>query len=215
MSILKKVSGNEEEKAVGMDFYSAVKGRRSIYALDKNVGVSDERIMEVINHSVLHTPSAFNSQTGRVVVLFGEGHDKLWNITMEALRKVVPAANFKDTEDKINSFKAGYGTVLYFEDQKAVKGLQEQFALYKDNFPVWSNQGSGMLQNVIWTALYIEGLGASLQHYNELIEEEVSKAFNLPKGWKMMAQMPFGNIVQEAGEKQFAPLEGRVKVIRK
>lgn len=215
MSILKKVFGNKEEKAVGMDFYSAVKGRRSIYALDKNVGVSDERIMEVINHSVLHTPSAFNSQTGRVVVLFGKGHDKLWNITMEALRKVVPAANFKDTEDKINSFKAGYGTVLYFEDQKAVKGLQEQFALYKDNFPVWSNQGSGMLQNVIWTALHIEGLGASLQHYNELIEEEVSKAFNLPKGWKLMAQMPFGNIVQEAGEKQFAPLEGRVKVIRK
>lgn len=215
MNMLKKVFGNEEEKSVGMDFYSAVKGRRSIYALDRNVGVSDERIMEAINHSVLHTPSAFNSQTGRVVVLFGEGHDKLWNITMEALRKVVPAANFKDTEDKINSFKAGYGTVLYFEDQKVVKGLQEQFALYKDNFPVWSNQGSGMLQNVIWTALHIEGLGASLQHYNELIEEEVSKAFNLPKEWKMMAQMPFGNIVQEAGEKQFAPLEGRVKVIRK
>jgi len=215
MNMLKKVFGNEEEKSVGMDFYSAVKGRRSIYALDRNVGVSDERIMEAINHSVLHTPSAFNSQTGRVVVLFGEGHDKLWNITMEALRKVVPAANFKDTEDKINSFKAGYGTVLYFEDQKVVKGLQEQFALYKDNFPVWSNQGSGMLQNVIWTALHIEGLGASLQHYNELIEEEVSKEFNLPKEWKMMAQMPFGNIVQEAGEKQFAPLEGRVKVIRK
>ena len=215
MNMLKKVFGNEEEKTVGMDFYSAVKGRRSIYALDRNVGVSDERIMEAINHSVLHTPSAFNSQTGRVVVLFGEGHDKLWNITMEALRKVVPAANFKDTEDKINSFKAGYGTVLYFEDQKVVKGLQEQFALYKDNFPVWSNQGSGMLQNVIWTALHIEGLGASLQHYNELIEEEVSKEFNLPKEWKMMAQMPFGNIVQEAGEKQFAPLEGRVKVIRK
>jgi len=215
MNMLKKVFGNEEEKTVGMDFYSAVKGRRSIYALDRNVGVSDERIMEAINHSVLHTPSAFNSQTGRVVVLFGEGHDKLWNITMEALRKVVPAANFKDTEDKINSFKAGYGTVLYFEDQKVVKGLQEQFTLYKDNFPVWSNQGSGMLQNVIWTALHIEGLGASLQHYNELIEEEVSKEFNLPKEWKMMAQMPFGNIVQEAGEKQFAPLEGRVKVIRK
>lgn len=215
MSMLKNLFGNNEAVNNNKDFYSAVEGRRSIYALNKNVGVSEERIMEVINHSVLHTPTAFNSQTGRVVVLFGKGHDKVWDITMEALRKVVPAASFKDTEDKINSFKAAYGTVLYFEDQKTVKGLQEQFALYKDNFPVWSNQASGMLQNVIWTALHIEGLGASLQHYNELIEAAVAKEFNLDKEWKMIGQMPFGNIAQEAGEKQFAPLEGRVKVIRK
>lgn len=212
MSMLKNLFSNNEEKAV--DFYKAVEGRRSIYALDKNVKVSDERIMEVINHSVMHTPTAFNSQTGRVVVVMGEKQNKLWDITMEALRKVVPAEAFGDTEAKINSFKAAYGTVLFYEDQKVVKGLQEQFALYKDNFPVWSQQGSGILQNMVWTALHIEGLGASLQHYNELIEADVRKAFDIPEDWKMIGQMPFGNIVAPAGEKEFAPLAGRVRVLK-
>ena len=212
MSILKKLFGNNEGKSV--DFYEAVEGRRSIYVLDKNVKVSDERIVEVINHSVMHTPTAFNSQTGRILVLMGEKQNKLWDITMEALRKVVPAESFADTEAKINMFKAAYGTVLFYEDQKIVKGLQEQFALYKDNFPIWSEQATGILQNMVWTALHVEGLGASLQHYNELIEEEVRKAFNIPQDWKMRAQMPFGNIVVPAGEKEFAPIENRVRVLK-
>lgn len=212
MSILKDLFSTDEEKAV--NFYTAIEGRRSFYVLDKNVTVSDERIMEVINHSVLHTPTAFNSQTGRVVVVMGDKQNQLWDITMEALRQVVPVESFKDTEDKINMFKAAYGTVLFYEDQSVVRGLQEQFALYKDNFPVWSNQASGMLQSNIWTALHIEGLGASLQHYNELIEAYVRQAFDIPEDWKMIAQMPFGNIVQDAGEKQFAPLMGRVRVLK-
>ena len=212
MSMLKNLFSNNEEKAI--DFYKAVEGRRSIYVLDKNVTVSEERIIEVINHSVLHTPTSFNSQTGRVVVLMGDKQDKLWNITMEALRKVVPAEAFKDTEDKINMFKAAYGTVLFYEDQSIVRGLQEQFALYKDNFPVWSEQSAGILQNMVWTALHVEGLGASLQHYNELIEEEVKKEFDIPQDWKLRAQMPFGNIVVPAGEKEFAPLIGRVRVLK-
>lgn len=72
---------------------------------------------------------------------------------IKSLRKVVPADAFKATEEKINTFKSGYGTILYFEDQEVVKSLQEQYALYKDNFPVWSLQSSGMLQFVVWTAL--------------------------------------------------------------
>ncbi len=78
-------------------------------------------------------------------------------------------------KEKINSFASGYGTILYFEDMSVVEDLQKQFALYKDNFPVWSQQSSAMHQFVIWTSLEIEGFGASLQHYNELIEEDVKK----------------------------------------
>ncbi|MDZ5001420.1 nitroreductase, partial [Clostridium perfringens] len=133
----------------------AIKERRSIYAISKESPVSDERIQEVVEEPVKHVPSAFNSQGSRVVVLFGENHNKLWDITMETLRKIVPANNFSSTEEKINSFKAGYGTVLYFEDFNVVESLQKQFELYKDNFPVWAQQTSGMLQFAIWTALSI------------------------------------------------------------
>ncbi|NFV72581.1 nitroreductase, partial [Clostridium botulinum] len=39
------------------------------------------------------------------------------------------------------------------------------------------------------------GFGASLQHYNELIEEDVKKEWNIPNNWKLIAQMPFGKPV--------------------
>ncbi|MDF2985004.1 MAG: nitroreductase-like oxidoreductase [Eubacterium sp.] len=140
------------------DFYNALKDRRTYYGISKEATVSDDRIQEVINDAVMHTPTAFNSQSGRVIVLFGQNHDKLWDIAKEELRKIVPAENFSSTEEKINSFKSGYGTVLFFEDQTVIESLQQQFALYKDNFPVWSLESNGMLQFVVWTSLETEGL---------------------------------------------------------
>lgn len=196
------------------NFYDAIKERRSIYSISKESPVSDERIKEVIEDAVKHVPSSFNSQSSRVVVLFGEKHDKLWDIAMEALRKIVPEENFSSTEQKINSFKAGHGTVLYFEDFSVVESLQMQFELYKDNFPVWAEQTSGMLQFAIWTALSIEGLGATLQHYTELIEDEVKREFKIPNNWKMIGQMPFGKGTAPAGEKEFSPIENRVKILK-
>lgn len=196
------------------NFYEAIKERRSIYAISKESPISDERIQEIVEDIVKHVPSAFNSQTTRTVILLGEYHDKLWDITMEALRKIVPANNFASTEAKINSFKSGHGTVLFFEDFAVVESLQQQFELYKDNFPVWALQTSGMMQFSVWTAFAIEGLGASLQHYTELIDEQVKKEFNIPESWKMLAQMPFGKIVKGAGEKEFNPIEDKVKVLK-
>jgi predicted oxidoreductase (fatty acid repression mutant protein) len=196
------------------DFLSAVADRRSYYGISKEAVVSDERIKEVIEHAVKHTPSAFNSQSARIVLLLGNEHDKLWEITKEALRKIVPADKFSDTEDKINSFKSGYGTVLFFEDNSVIESLQEKFALYKDNFPIWSQQSSGMHQFVIWTALEIEGFGVSLQHYNELIEADVKEEWNIPDNWKIIGQMPFGKPTAEPGEKEFKPLEERIKVFK-
>lgn len=196
------------------DFSTALKERRSIYATSKETVVSDERIQEVINEAVLHTPSAFNSQSARVVVLLGQQHNKLWNITEGALKKAVGDGDFSSTKQKMDMFRGAYGTVLFFEDQSVIKGLQEQFALYADNFPIWSQQSSGMLQYVVWTSLEIEGFGATLQHYNPLIDEEVSAEWNIPANWKLIAQMPFGKPVAPAGEKEFAPLEDRVKIYK-
>ena len=196
------------------EFLAAIAKRRSIYGISKEPVISDEKIKEIIEDTVKHTPSAFNSQSARIVLLLGNHHDKLWDITMEALRKIVPADKFSSTEEKINAFKSGYGTVLFFEDNQVIESLQQRFALYKDNFPVWSQQSSGMHQFVIWTALELEGFGASLQHYNELIEADVKKEWDIPNNWKLVAQMPFGKVTVEPGEKQFQELEDRIKIFR-
>lgn len=196
------------------DFLAAVADRRSFYGISKETVVSDTRIIEIINHAVKYTPSAFNSQSARVVLLLDEHHDKLWEITKDALRKIVPADQFSATEEKINSFKSGYGTVLFFEDMSIIEDLQQKFSLYKDNFPIWSHQSSGMHQYVIWTALEIEGFGVSLQHYNELIEAEVKMEWDLPRDWKVIAQMPFGKPIAQPEDKEYRPLEQRVKVFK-
>jgi len=196
------------------DFYFAVKNRHSIYGLGKEKIVSEEKIQELVNHGVMHAPSAFNSQSSRVVVLFGENHNRLWDITKEALKKIVPAEKFAATEEKINSFRNGYGTILYFDDASVVEGLQQKFPSYKDNFPIWSHHASGMLQYIIWTSLELEGLGASLQHYNPLIDEAVKQQWSLPASWRLIAQMPFGNPTVPAEEKPHQPLEERVKVFK-
>lgn len=196
------------------DFYDAVADRRSFYKISKEKVVSDERIKKVIEHAVKHTPSAFNSQSARVILLLEKQHDKLWDITKEALRKVISADQFGTTEDKINSFRNGYGTILFFEDNSIIESLQKQFALYKDRFPIWSQQSSGMHQYVIWTALEMEGFGVSLQHYNEIIETDVKKEWNIPAPWKLIAQMPFGKPTEQPGQKQYGALEDRIKIFK-
>ncbi|WP_312694217.1 nitroreductase family protein [Caproiciproducens sp.] len=196
------------------NFCEAVQNRRSYYAIGKEKVLSDEEIISLIEDAVKYAPTPFNSQSARAVVLLGAEHEKLWNETMEILRAIVPAKSFAPTEEKISSFRSGYGTVLYFEDQSVVSGLQEQFPLYKDNFPVWSLESSGMLQFIVWTALESKGYGASLQHYNPLIDEKVAANWNIPKDWKLLGQMPFGKPTASPDEKTFLPLEERVKVYK-
>jgi predicted oxidoreductase (fatty acid repression mutant protein) len=196
------------------DFNSVIKDRRSIYGINKEVSISAEKIQEIINYAVMHTPSAFNSQTARLVILLENNHDRLWDITKESLRKTQTAERFVLTDEKINSFKSGYGTVLFFEEMSIIEGLQKQFPRAKENFPVWSQHSNGMVQFVVWASLEMEGLGASLQHYNPLIDEEVKKEWSIPANWKLIAEMPFGNPIAPAKEKEFQPIEMRVKVFK-
>lgn len=197
-----------------MDFYKAIANRRTIYGISKEAPISDERIQEVVSYAVKHTPSAFNSQSARVVLLLGKNHDRLWDITGQELRKIVPEDQFSSTEERLSSFKGGYGTVLFFEDTSVIERLQKDFALYQDKFPIWSLNSSGMLQYVVWTSLEAEGFGASLQHYDPIIDAEVKKQWNIPESWKLNAQLVFGKPTAPAGDKDFMPLEERIKVFK-
>lgn len=193
-------------------FFQAVEHRRSHYDIRKESPIADEEIRQIVEKAMLTVPSAFNGQTARTLLLFGKEHDALWDIVEDTLRAVVPAESFAATQQKIASFRNGYGTVVFFEDQEVIEGFQREFALYKDNFPVWSLQASGMLQFVIWTALEDAGLGASLQHYNPLIDEAVKARWNIPAHWKLWAQMPFGTPQSNPGPKDVLPLESRLIV---
>ncbi len=189
---------------------TALEKRRSIYALGKNKVIPEQRVREIVEHAVKHVPSPFNSQSARVVILFGSESTRFWGLVRDSLKPLVPPEAFGKTDEKIKAFDGGYGTVLFFEDQSVVRGLQARFPLYADNFPVWSLQSNGMLEFAVWTALAEEGAGASLQHYNPLVDEAVRSAWGVPADWKLLAEMPFGSVEAAPGEKEFLPLKERV-----
>ncbi|HAR0843793.1 TPA: nitroreductase family protein, partial [Enterococcus faecium] len=189
-----------------------LKNRRSIYHLGRNVSLSNEELTTLIKEAIKESPTAFNAQSTRAVILFGDAHEKLWEITEEALRPLTPAEAFPNTQNKLAGFKNGYGTVLFFKDTDVVKGLQEQFELYADNFPDWSEQSNGIATANTWVALVDKGLGANLQHYNPVIDEAVAKEWNIPSNWKLRSQLVFGSPETPAEEKEYMNDADRFRV---
>jgi predicted oxidoreductase (fatty acid repression mutant protein) len=128
-------------------FFEAVKARRTIYQLSSESPVPDSKIKEIVKEAVLHVPSSFNSQSTRVVVLLGDEHKKLWgDIVKPAVKAVAPEEAWPSSEQKLSGFQAAYGTVLFYEDPKPVSNLQQNFPLYADKFPQWSEHTNAMHQ---------------------------------------------------------------------
>lgn len=135
-------------------YLDALKARRTIYALNKDLGaVPAARVQAIASEALQHVPSSFNSQSNRVVVLLGAEHDKFWDITSSILKVIVPEASWEATGGKMAMFKAAAGSVcfraplfvdgcsgltgvqvLFFEDQTVVEGMQAKFAAYADRY---------------------------------------------------------------------------------
>ena len=196
------------------NFKDIIKHRRSHYQLKNSSPVSDNEIRSIVEHVLKHAPSSFNTQSARVVLLLGDDHKRLWEITKDELKKVsVSEEAFNQSAKKVDtSFSAGYGTILFFEDQAVIKNMQRTLPLYARQFTQWSEHSSAIVQILTWLGLGEAGLGASLQHYNPLIDDAVRKEWNLNPDWELIAQMPFGMPIAEAAEKTYVPLEERLLV---
>ena len=139
-------------------FLDIARKRRTQYALGNDLPLGQEEVTALIQEAVRQAPSSFNSQSSRALILHGAQSVKFWDIVKDELRKIVPADAFPTTEKKIDSFAAGAGTVLFYEDQGPVKALQEQ---------------------------------------------AVAREWNIPEGWVLRAQMPFGSHAGEIGDKTY------------
>ena len=177
--------------------------RRTQYALNRNLPIGRDGTLALIKEAVRLAPSSFNSQSSRALILFGDESVAFWDLIKDALRAIAPAEQFGKTEARLDGFAAGAGTVLFYEDQEVVKGLQEQFALYAEHFPVWSEHSTAIAQYAVWTALADAGIGASLQHYVPFADERIRQRWSVPASWKLRAQMPFGGNAAPVGEKSF------------
>ena len=194
-------------------FLDLIEQRRTIYAIGKNVEHSSAYLTDLIQNAIKQSPSSFNSQSSRAVILFNEQHEKFWNFVKDALKAYAKdAESAAKTDAKMDSFAAGVGTVLFFEDQEVVKGLQESFPAYADNFPMWAEHSTAIAQFATWSALHTDGVGASLQHYNPVVDEQVHAEWNVPTTWKLRAQLVFGSIEAQPKEKTYIDDATRFKV---
>jgi uncharacterized protein len=63
-----------------------------------------------VQEAVKHTPTSFNSQSSRAVVVFGEAHHFVWGAVKEEIKAVVPDEEaWKKSEQRLNGFEAAYG----------------------------------------------------------------------------------------------------------
>lgn len=79
------------------NFLEAVKHRRSYYSITNESPVSDTEIENIISTVVKYGPSAFNSQSARVVLLLGDKHRRFWEIVKDVLKAQIGEERFPAT----------------------------------------------------------------------------------------------------------------------
>lgn len=195
----KEISFRKKSEQIAVPtFVENLQKRRSIYVLGKKVHHSQSYLSQLIFEAVRACPSAFNSQSTRVVVLFNQSHLKFWKIAQQEQRQLMPDHIFEGKLLKLEQCAAAFGTILFYEDQQVIQSLQKQRPFNANDFPLWSEQCSGMAQFAAWAALAEAGLGASLQHYNPIVDDAVANHFGIDPQWSLKAQLVFGSIEGDA-----------------
>lgn len=186
--------------------------RHSFYDINDKTRLTNENIERIIKKCLELYPSSFNTQSARLLLLYGKQHHHFWALVENELLKNAPKDKADAIKKRIASFDKGYGTILFCDDMSVVRELERKMPLYADNFKNWSHQSNAILQFMIWSALADNDIGASMQHYNPLIDEAVKKYFDIPENWELVAQMPFGNIGTQPQPHSFEDIDMKLVI---
>lgn len=193
-----------------MDYRAVLAKRRSVYSLKPTSPVADDLLINRLEEVLDEAPSAFNAQSPRLVICLGTAHKAVWEITKDALRKIVPPEKFKNTESKLNMFENAYGTLLLYTETKTVDKLKADYPLYANIQDQWADHNIGIVLIDLWDTLVDLGLAANLQHYNPLIDAEVQKKFAVPSSWRLEGEIVFGTEGFAPSDKEKLAIESRV-----
>ena len=194
------------------DILEAFAKRHSCYNINNKITITNQEIENLINKCLDLYPSSFNSQDARVILLMGEHHTYFWELVKKELFRVSQNDRHTQIEEKITKFEKGYGTILFFIEPDSVLSLQNAYPEYSANFPIWARESNAMLQFMIWSSLADKGIGASLQHYNPLIDNIVKQQFQINPNWQFIAQMPFGHVTTEVNPHKIKDISDRLTI---
>ena len=192
--------------AASQQFLKAIAARRTIYSLKPELpsSVSIDDVQAVVQAIIKDTPTSFNSQSNRALILTGEAHKKVWASVTDAVEGEAGKKRPASIRDE------AYGSIIFFSDDKTVEQLKANFPAWAGAFPSFADQSSGAAQISAWTALELLGLGGHLQHYNGYVKAALPEGA-APQEWNVTAQLVFGAPAAPADEKTF--IENPVKVL--
>ena len=174
-----------------------------IYKIEAKVGT-----IRMVSHVGMVHPM-YCSGVGKAIMatLPDEEVKKIWNESIIEKKTDKTITDFSQMQEVLEEVRQNGYALDDEENEKGVRciaaclhgyivrSLQESFPTYKDNFPIWAEQTDAMHQLAVWTMLEDAGMGASLQHYNPLIDDEVRKVWNLSDDWKLIAQIDRKSVV--------------------
>ncbi|SCU96531.1 LADA_0H01420g1_1 [Lachancea dasiensis] len=186
-------------------FLEALASRRSVYALKPELpaGIATKDVQNIVQQIIKDTPTCFNSQGNRAVILTGESHKKVW----DHVYNKIPLENFK--KRPLSCRDEAFGTVVFMVDNVKTKELQDMFPAWSSAFPDFVAHSSGAAQISTWSALELVGLGGHLQHFSDFVSEALPQGA-IEEGWKVHAQLVFGLPTAAPAEKTY--IENDVKV---
>lgn len=178
-----------------MSVTELLKSRYSCYDIGKNSDIKVKDLASLLAVIAPTFPSAYNSQTSRIIVLDEEKNTSLWDLIDKGAALENPELYEKVMSERIGKAKEGLGTILFFEDRDSV---EDKMPTTPERQNAYKEQNSAMATVIVWLILTELELGASLQHfnigYNEGKDESIRQLLNLPDSYELMALMPFGSI---------------------
>ncbi|KAI6758730.1 hypothetical protein HG530_010970 [Fusarium avenaceum] len=195
------------------NFLTEIRTRRTCYSIEAKSPISDARIVEIAREVVKHSPSSFNCQSTRLVILLRDEHVRFWEMAKECFKATMQPDVYSGYEKKLSQRQEAYGTVLLFEDLDVVREYQAKFPRFATHLPQFSEHNNAIQAFNLWTALSLEGLGCNLQHINPIMDQRIIGQWDISPQWSLKAQLVFGQPTGEpAHEKAFQPVEDRLFV---
>ncbi|KAH9204532.1 Nitroreductase-like protein [Leptodontidium sp. 2 PMI_412] len=194
-------------------FLEVLKARRTYYSITSKSPTPDARILEIASDVIKHSPSSFNCQSTRYVILLRDEHVRFWEIAKECFKATMSEADYHTYQGKLTGRQNGYGTILLFEDLTTIHEFQAKFPRFKYHLNDFSEANNAIQAFNLWTALHLEGFGCNLQHVNPTVDQRVISEWNIPGSWSLKAQLVFGLPAGDPPhEKTFKSTEERILV---
>lgn len=151
-----------------------------------------------LRDAVVRTPSAFGVTPWQVVILH-EQRETFWDEVAAAFRAGLDGDRLQRYLERLEGFRSGAGVILIYEDLAARPALHQGWGLSEQTAHDFVQQGLGMLQLAIWLVLTEDGLVASLQHWDWLIQDRLATLLDLPtERYRLVSVLPVGEPAEPA-----------------